>query len=151
MARGARPTAPAPKALEKAPSGVKGLDEVNGGGLPRNRPTLVCGSAGCGETVLAMEFLVRGAMEYGENGVFIAFENSAEKPATNLASMGFDLDRLVAGKKLSMDYVRTERTGIEETGEYGLESLFVRIRSAAEAVGASPARLPRLRNGGRAA
>jgi circadian clock protein KaiC len=127
---------PAAKTLEKAPSGIKGLDEIMGGGLPRNRPTLVCGSAGCGKTILAMEFLVRGAMEHGENGVFISFEESCEELAINVASMGFDLDRLVRGKKLSLDHVFIARSEIEETGEYDLEGLFVRIRSAVEAVGA---------------
>jgi circadian clock protein KaiC len=134
--RASRSILPVTKVLEKAPSGIRGLDEIMGGGLPRNRPTLVCGSAGCGKTILAMEFLVRGAMEFGENGAFIAFEESAEELAINVASMGFDLDRLVGGKKLSLDHVFIARNEIEETGEYDLEGLFVRIRSAVEAVGA---------------
>src|SRR3984893_16867215 len=86
--------------LPKAPSGIEGLDEITGGGLPRGRPTLVCGSAGCGKTLLAIEFLVRGATEFGEPGVFMAFEETAEELAQNVRSLGFDLDDLVAQKKL---------------------------------------------------
>ncbi|MGZ3479211.1 MAG: ATPase domain-containing protein, partial [Myxococcaceae bacterium] len=107
--------------LPKVPSGVHGLDEITGGGLPRGRPTLICGAAGCGKTLFAMEFLVRGAIEHGEPGVFMAFEETAEELAANVASLGFDLKRLVAQRKLAIDYVRVERSEIEETGEYDLE------------------------------
>ncbi len=122
--------------LPKAPTGIQGLDEVTQGGLPRGRPTLVCGSAGCGKTLLAIEFLVRGAMEFGEPGVFMAFEETAEELAQNVRSLGFDLDELVEQKKLSVDYVRVERTEIEETGEYDLEGLFVRLGYAIDSLGA---------------
>ena len=122
--------------LPKAPSGIDGLDEITGGGLPRGRPTLVCGGAGCGKTLFAMEFLVRGAAQYGEPGVFMAFEETAEELAANVASLGFDLKRLEAQKKLAIDYVRIERSEIEETGEYDLEGLFVRLQHAIETVGA---------------
>jgi circadian clock protein KaiC len=122
--------------LPKAPSGIAGLDEITGGGLPRGRPTLVCGGAGCGKTLFAMEFLVRGAAQYGEPGVFMAFEETAEELAANVASLGFDLRKLEAQKKLAIDYVRIERSEIEETGEYDLEGLFVRLRLAIETVGA---------------
>jgi len=122
--------------LPKAPSGIDGLDEIAGGGLPRGRPTLVCGGAGCGKTLFAMEFLVRGAAQYGEPGVFMAFEETAEELAANVASLGFDLKRLEAQKKLAIDYVRIERSEIEETGEYDLEGLFVRLQHAIETVGA---------------
>jgi circadian clock protein KaiC len=122
--------------LPKAPSGIRGLDEITGGGLPRGRPTLVCGGPGCGKTLFAMEFLVRGAVDYGEHGVFMAFEETAEELATNVASLGFDLRKLEAEKKLSLDYVRVERSEIEETGEYDLEGLFVRLEYAAKSVGA---------------
>ena len=122
--------------LPKAPSGIDGLDEITGGGLPRGRPTLVCGGAGCGKTLFAMEFLVRGAVQYGEPGVFMAFEETAEELAANVASLGFDLKRLEAQKKLAIDYVRIERSEIEETGEYDLEGLFVRLQHAIETVGA---------------
>jgi circadian clock protein KaiC len=123
-------------ALPKVPSGIRGLDEITVGGLPRGRPTLVCGGAGCGKTLFAMEFLVRGAADYGEPGVFIAFEETAEELAANVASLGFDLAALEAEKKLAIDFVYVERSEIEETGEYNLEGLFVRIQHAIDTVGA---------------
>src|SRR5512142_644172 len=107
--------------LSKAPSGIGGFDEITGGGLPRGRPTLVCGGAGCGKTLFATEFLVRGAIEYGEPGVFMAFEETERELTANVASLGFDLRALQAKKKLVIDYVRVERAEIEETGEYDLE------------------------------
>jgi circadian clock protein KaiC len=122
-------------ALPKAPSGIRGLDEITGGGLPRGRPTLVCGSAGAGKTLFSVEFLVRG-IEMGEPGVFMAFEEPAEELAQNVKSLGFDLERLSAQKKLLVDFVRIERAEIEETGEYDLEGLFVRLAHAIDAVGA---------------
>ncbi len=122
--------------LPKAPTGIEGLDEITGGGLPRGRPTLVCGSAGCGKTLLAMEFLVRGATQFGEPGVFMAFEETAEELTQNVRSLGFDLDELVEQKKLVVDYVRVERSEIEETGEYDLEGLFVRLGHAIDSIGA---------------
>jgi circadian clock protein KaiC len=122
--------------LPKAPSGVQGLDEITGGGLPRGRPTLVCGEAGCGKTLFAIEFLVRGVTEYGEPGVFMAFEETAEELGANVASLGFDLKKLEAENKLTIDYVRVERSEIEETGEYDLEGLFVRLQHAIQSVGA---------------
>ena len=122
--------------LPKAPSGIEGLDEITGGGLPRGRPTLVCGGAGCGKTLFATEFLVRGAVQYGEPGVFMTFEETAEELAANVASLGFDLKKLEAQKKLVIDFVRVERSEIEETGEYDLEGLFIRLQYAIESVGA---------------
>ena len=122
--------------LPKAPSGISGLDEITEGGLPRGRPTLVCGSAGCGKTLLAMEFLVRGATEFGEPGVFLAFEESAEELAQNVRSLGFDLEALGEQKKLLIDYVHVERSEIEETGEYDLEGLFIRLGHAIDSIGA---------------
>jgi circadian clock protein KaiC len=122
--------------LAKCPTGIQGLDEVTGGGLPRGRPTLVCGSAGCGKTLLAMEFLVRGAVEHGEPGVFMAFEETAEELTQNVRSLGFDLDDLIARKKLEIDYVHVERGEIEETGHYDLEGLFVRLGYAIDSIGA---------------
>jgi len=121
--------------LPKARSGVRGLDEITGGGLPRGRPTLVCGSAGAGKTLFSVEFLVRG-VEMGENGVFMAFEETAAELSQNVASLGFDLEHLVATKKLVVDFVRVERSEIEETGEYDLEGLFVRLGHAIDSVGA---------------
>src|SRR5256885_1472338 len=95
-----------PQSLPKAPSGISGLDELLEGGLPRGRPTLVCGSAGCGKTLFSMEFLVRGATQFNEPGVFIAFEETEEDLANNVLSLGFDLKSLVARKKIALDFVR---------------------------------------------
>jgi len=122
--------------LDKCPTGISGLDEITEGGLPRGRPTLVCGAAGCGKTLLAVEFIVRGITEFNEPGVFMSFEETAEELVKNVASLGFDVDSLVRRKKMAMDYVRIERSEIEETGEYNLEGLFVRLGSAIDAVGA---------------
>src|SRR5690349_12021821 len=128
---------PAPgEPLPKAPTGIAGLDEITLGGLPRGRPTLVCGSAGCGKTLLAMEFLVRGATQFDEPGVYITFEESEEELAQNVRSLGFDVDRLVRDGKLAFDYVHVDRREIEETGEYDLDGLFVRLDLAIRAVGA---------------
>src|SRR5215510_8937880 len=103
--------------FSRAPSGIKGLDEITGGGLPRGRPSLVCGGPGCGKTLLAMEFLVRGAIEQGEPGVFVAFEETSEELAANVRSLGFDLNVLVEQKKLLVDHIVVESAEIEETGE----------------------------------
>jgi circadian clock protein KaiC len=124
------------KNLSKCPTGVRGLDEITFGGLPKGRPTLLSGSAGSGKTMLAMEFLVRGAHEYGESGVFMAFEETAEELAQNCASLGFHLKELMANGKIVVDHVRVERSEIEETGEYDLEGLFIRLNQAIDSVGA---------------
>jgi circadian clock protein KaiC len=123
-------------ALPKVPTGITGLDEITGGGFPKGRPTLVCGAAGCGKTLLAMEFLVRGATEHNEPGAFIAFEETAEELTQNVRSLGFDLDELQAKEKIAIDYVRIERSEIEETGEFDLEGLFVRLALAIDSIGA---------------
>ena len=122
--------------LLKTPTGISGLDEITQGGLPSGRPTLVCGSAGCGKTLLAMEFLVRGAVLFNEPGVFMAFEENAEELTKNVASLGFDLEDLAKKKKIVVDYVYIERSEIEETGEYDLEGLFIRLDHAIKSVGA---------------
>jgi len=122
--------------LPKAATGITGLDEVTLGGLPRGRPTLVCGGPGCGKTLLAIQFLVNGATRYDEPGVFVAFEETGEDLAQNVASLGFDLPQLAAQKKLALEYVRVERSEIQETGDYDLEGLFVRIAYAVSQVGA---------------
>jgi circadian clock protein KaiC len=122
--------------IAKCPTGIFGLDQITAGGLPKGRPTLICGTAGCGKTILAMEFLVRGAMEFDEPGVFMAFEETGSELSKNVASMGFDLPALVARKKLVLDHVRIDRSEIEETGEYDLEGLFIRLGSAIDAIGA---------------
>ena len=124
------------KEIQKSATGIPGLDQITEGGLPKGRPTLLCGTAGCGKTVLAMEFLVRGATEFNEPGVFMAFEETDKELAENVASMGFDIPKLCAHKKLFLDCVRVERSEIEETGEYDLEGLFIRLESAIHAVGA---------------
>lgn len=121
--------------LPKAATGIRGLDEITGGGLPRGRPTLVCGGAGSGKTLLGVEFVVRGAVELGEPGVILTFEENARELATNVASLGFDLEGLVASKKIIVDYVHVERSEIEETGEFDLEGLFVRLQHAVTVVG----------------
>jgi len=126
----------ADRALPKAPTGIPGLDEITNGGLPRGRPTLVCGSAGCGKTLFAIEFLVRGVTQYREPGVFMAFEETGEELTQNVRSLGFDLTKLVKQKKLALDFVRVERNEIEETGEYDLEGLFIRLNAAIESIGA---------------
>jgi circadian clock protein KaiC len=124
------------RSLPKAPTGIQGLDEITAGGFPRGRPTLICGSAGAGKTLLAMEFLVRGATEYHEPGVFMAFEETAAELTQNVRSLGFDLDELVKDKKLAIDFVRIERSEIDETGDYDLEGLFIRLGAAIDAIGA---------------
>lgn len=122
--------------LPKAPTGIPGMDEITGGGLPKGRPTLVAGGPGCGKTLFAMEFLVNGALQYDEPGVFVAFEENAEELAQNVASLGFDLKKLGKQKKLIVDYVRVERSEIEETGDYDLEGLFIRLGYAIDSIGA---------------
>jgi circadian clock protein KaiC len=123
-------------ALPKALTGIEGLDEITGGGLPLGRPTLVAGAAGCGKTLLAIEFLVRGATEFDEPGVFMAFEETAQELTRNVRSLGFDLDELTQKQKLLLDYVHIERSQIEETGEYDLEALFIRLGHAIDSIGA---------------
>ena len=132
---GHKPTSTATQ-LPKCPTGIQGLDEITGGGLPRGRPTLVCGGAGCGKTLLAAEFLVRGATQFGEPGVFMAFEETEKELKANVASLGFDLAGLVRRKKIVVDYVHIERSEVQESGEYDLEGLFVRLGHAIDSVGA---------------
>ncbi|MFB9294918.1 circadian clock protein KaiC [Persicitalea jodogahamensis] len=122
--------------LPKSPSGIKGLDEITEGGLPTGRPTLICGSAGSGKTLFSMEFLVHGAMEFGEPGVFVAFEEKTDELALNVASLGFDLEKLQAEKLIKLDHVQVERSEIEETGEYDLDGLFIRLGYAIDSIGA---------------
>jgi circadian clock protein KaiC len=124
------------RALAKAATGITGLDEITGGGLPRGRTSLVCGGTGTGKTLLAAEFLVRGARDLGEPGVFMSFEETTEELKQNVTSLGFDLDGLERAGLVSLDHVRTQRTQIEETGEYDLEGLFVRLGYAVDSIGA---------------
>jgi circadian clock protein KaiC len=122
--------------LAKSPTGIRGLDEITGGGLPEGRPTLVCGAAGSGKTLLAMEVLVRGATEYDEPGVFVSFEETETDLSKNVASLGWDLTKLSEQKKLATEYIYIERSEIEETGEYNLEGLFIRLQGAIDSIGA---------------
>ena len=106
--------------LEKTPTGIEGLDEITGGGLPRGRPALICGAAGCGKTMFAMKFLAHGA-EIGEPGVYVSFEETPDELIKNFASLDLDLQALEEQKKLGFEYIYIERSEIEETGEYDLE------------------------------
>ncbi len=127
---------PNPNPLPKAPTGILGLDDITGGGLPRGRPTLVCGGPGCGKTLLAMEFLVRGATRHDEPGVFMAFEEGEPELSQNLASLDFDLEQLVQDRRLLVDQVEIDRTEVEACGEFDLEALFIRIGHALDRIGA---------------
>lgn len=124
------------KIFPKAGTGIDGLDEIMEGGLPLGRPTLICGSAGCGKTLFAIQFLVRGITEYDEPGVFMSFEESSKDLAQNVSSMGVDLEKLIQNKKLWVDHVQFEKSEIEETGEYDLEGLFIRLGYAIDSIGA---------------
>src|SRR5471030_750171 len=94
--------------LSKSPTGISGFDDVTLGGLPAGRPTLICGAAGCGKTLFAMTFLVNGAIQFGEHGVFMSFEEREIDLAANVASLGYDVEALVAAKKIAIDHVRIE-------------------------------------------
>ncbi|OIP62582.1 MAG: KaiC 1 [Ignavibacteria bacterium CG2_30_36_16] len=124
------------KTLPKSPTSIQGLDEITGGGLPKGRPTLVCGDAGCGKTLLAMEFLVHGATLHDEPGVFISFEETEKELTSNVTSLGFDLSSLVKHKKIWLEHIHVEKGEIEESGEYDLKGLFVHIHQAIESIGA---------------
>ncbi len=124
------------KNLPKSLTGIQGFDEITGGGLPTGRPSLICGSAGCGKTLFGMEFLVRGATQFNEPGVFMSFEETNEELIKNVASLGFDLEDLIKHKKIALDHVHIERSEIEETGEYDLEGLFIRLNYAIDSIGA---------------
>jgi circadian clock protein KaiC len=122
--------------LPKSLTGIQGFDEITSGGLPKGRPTLVCGGAGCGKTLFGIEFLVRGATQFNEPGVFMSFEETNEEIISNVASLGFDLENLIENKKIALDHVHIERSEIEETGEYDLEGLFIRLGYAIDSIGA---------------
>ena len=136
MKKPSRSTSFSPRLLPRCPTGIQGLDEITDGGLPQGRPTLVCGGAGCGKTLLAAEFLVRGATRFDEPGVFMAFEETEAELKANVASLGFDLGGLVRRKKIVIDFVHIEPSEIQESGEYDLEGLFVRLNHAIDAIGA---------------
>lgn len=120
--------------LSKSPTGIAGLDQITFGGLPAGRPTLVCGGAGCGKTLLGIEFLVRAAAQYDEPGVCISFEETAHDLSMYIASLGFDLEKLQKQKKLALDYIYIDKSEIAETGEYDLEGLFIRLNTLVRAI-----------------
>jgi circadian clock protein KaiC len=132
----AKTTQPQRGFLQKVPTSIQGLDEITGGGLPKGRPTLVCGGAGCGKTLFAMEFLVRGATQFNEPGVFISFEETEKELTENVASLGFDLNALVQRKNIWLEHIRVQRDEIEHGGDFDLEGLFIRIHLAIENIGA---------------
>ncbi len=129
-------TSEQPGTFPKTPTGIEGLDEVTFGGIPRGRPTLICGSAGCGKTLFGIQFLERGITQFDEPGVLISFEESKKDIAQNVQSLGIDIEELIASNKLRVDYVRVDRSEIEETGEYDLEALFIRLGHAIDSIGA---------------
>jgi circadian clock protein KaiC len=124
------------RSLPKSPTSIQGFDEITGGGLPKGRPTLICGGAGCGKTLFAMEFLVRGATQYNEPGVFMSFEETEQELAANVASLGFDLDDLIRRRKIWVEHIHLERAENEQSGEFDLEGLFIRIHHAIESIDA---------------
>jgi circadian clock protein KaiC len=132
--------------LVKTPTGISGLDEITMGGLPKGRPSLICGGPGCGKTLFSLEFIIRGAQEFGEPGVFIAFEEKADELAINVASLGFDLNKLQQDKLLKIDYIHVDKNEIEETGEYDLEGLFIRLGHAIDTIGAKRVVLDTIEN-----
>ncbi len=134
------------KPLEKTKTGINGLDEITGGGLPAGRPTLICGGPGCGKTLFSVEFIVNGAMHFNEPGVFMTFEEKTEELVSNVASLGFDLEKLQRDKKVRLDYVYIQRGEIEETGEYDLDGLFIRLDHAIKTIGAKRVVLDTIEN-----
>ncbi|HLP18316.1 MAG TPA: circadian clock protein KaiC [Bacteroidota bacterium] len=122
--------------ISKCPTGIRGLDEITDGGIPRGRPTLLCGSAGSGKTLLAMEILIRGAREFNEPGVFMAFEETQDELSENVDSLNFNLPSLIHDKKIAIDHVYIERSEFEETGDYDLEGIFIRLGSMIDEIGA---------------
>ena len=122
--------------IQKAPTGISVLDDITNGGLPQGRPTLVSGRPGSGKTLLGVSFLVNGAQQFAEPGVLMTFEENAQELAQDVRSLGYDLDSLVEQKRLIVDYIHVDRSEIEETGEYDLEGLFVRLEHAIKQIGA---------------
>src|SRR3984893_5317294 len=122
--------------LKKAQTGINGFDEITDGGLPKNRPTIICGNTGCGKTVMSMEFLVNGAIKYNEPGVFISFEETDDELATNMESLHFDLGNLIKQKKIYVEYLEIDKAQNVEAGKYDLEGLFVRLQNAINRISA---------------
>jgi len=136
MAKRRQTTSTAPQELAKSPTGIRGLDDITGGGLPRGRSTLVCGGAGCGKTLLGVEFLVRGILNHNEAGVFVSFEEQPEALAANVHSLGFDLEKLISQGKLLVDHVAVDSNDVVESGDYSLDGLFIRLAASIQAIGA---------------
>lgn len=134
------------KRMLKTPTGISGLDEITEGGLPKGRPTLICGDAGSGKTLFSIEFIVKGATVFSEPGVFVAFEEKSEELAVNVASLGFDLNKLIAEKNIKIDHIQIDRSEIEETGEYDLDGLFIRLGYAIDSIGAKRVVLDTIEN-----
>src|SRR5262245_61901172 len=134
------------KTLAKTPTGITGLDEITLGGIPTGRPTLVCGGPGCGKTLFAIAFIARGMRQYREPGVIMAFEEKAPELTVNVASLGFDLDKFQKEKKLKIDYVHVDKSEIEETGEYDLDGLFIRLSYAIDSIKAKRVVLDTIEN-----
>jgi circadian clock protein KaiC len=132
--------------LKKKPTGISGFDEITGGGLPAGRPTLICGEAGAGKTLFSIEFIVRGALQFHEPGVILAFEEKASELETNVASLGFDLKKLQKDKLIWIDHIHVDRTEIAETGEYDLDGLFIRLGHAIDSIGAKRVMLDTIEN-----
>ena len=122
--------------LPKCLTGIKGFDEITEGGLPKNRVTLICGSTGTGKTLLGIDFLINGAINYDEPGVFMSFEDTDVELYKDVASLNLDLEGLVLQKKILIDYVLLERRDIQEKGEFNLEGLFIRLEVAIDSIGA---------------
>ena len=122
--------------LPKSPTGIQGLDEITGGGLPQGRPTLICGTAGSGKTLIGLNFLVSGAVSYSEPGVFVSFEETPDELIQNVRSLGWDLKQLIAEKKFLIDHIHIDPYEIEETGDYNLEALFIRLEQVIDAIAA---------------
>src|SRR5258707_141336 len=126
-----------PEVFPKSQTGVDGLDEITGGGFPKGRPTLICGSAGCGKTLMGIQFLVKGITEFGEPGVFMSFEETSKDLTQNVRSLGFDLDKLISQKKLRIDHIQIEKSEIEESGDYDLARVFIRLNDAIDTISAA--------------
>ena len=131
-----RTPAPSVVPFAKSPTGITGLDQITQGGLPKGRPTLVCGSSGSGKTLLGMEFLAKGASDYGEPGVCFSFEESSHDLIKNVASLGFDVPAMIDQKKLLIDQIRIEPSETEESGKYDLEGLFIRLGYVIDSISA---------------
>jgi circadian clock protein KaiC len=134
------------KHFPKTLTGISGLDDITNGGLPTGRPTLICGSPGAGKTLFSLEFIFNGAKHFNEPGVIMTFEEKAEDLETNVASIGFDLEKMQKEKKIIIDHAYIDRSEIQETGEYDLDGLFIRLGHAIDSIGAKRVMLDTIEN-----